>query len=188
MIKLLHIIKKRLGLLIIIVPLVLLVIYYSLTAFIGQKSPKNVPGPSSLNPTAAKPTMAPDKTQTNPPVKYNGNSSIKMLERLKKRIPLSVKDEATKQRIITSINGKSTILRTTATFRVEYIKSPDVFLVEVKTIDIGKGKVDARSWFISQGFTPQGACELPVVYYLNSEVASQLRDLGITFSPLADGC
>ena len=187
--KLLNFIKKRKGLLLVIIPLVLLVFNYLLTFFINPSDPKIAPTPiTNLRPTKVTAPSGPIKSQTNPPVLYNKHTSKKMLEKLERRTPLSTQDEAAKQRIIRSINNKPSVLRTDITFRVEYISGPELFMVEIRTVDIGKGKLDAKNWLISQGFTTQGTCELPVVYYLNSSVAQQLRDLGITFSPLAEGC
>lgn len=187
--KISSVIKKRWGLLVALMPLGMLVIYYSLIKITNPASPERLLKPSiNPNPTVIKITTAPPKPQTNPPVKYSGNTTKKMLEKLKNRTPLSVNDEAAKVKILSRINNKSSILTNNSIFRVEYIKSPDLFLVEIKTIDIGKGKSDAKNWFMAQGFTPQGACELPVVYYLSPDAASQLRDLGITFSPLTEGC
>ena len=189
MMKLINIIKKRKRLLVVIIPLVLLVLNYLLTSFINPKDPIPTPTPiTSPGPTKANITSSPNKPQTNPPILYHSQSTKKMFEKLKNRTPLSVKDESAKKRILSSIKDRSVTLRTAPTFRIEYISSPDVFMVEIKTIDIGKGKLDAKNWLISQGFTEQGACELPVVYYLNSDVSSRLRDFGITFSPLASGC
>jgi len=182
-------IKKRKGLLLVIIPLVLLVFNYLLTSFINPSDPKIAPTPiANLRPTKVATPSGPIKPQTNPPVRYNKLTTKKMLDKLNRRTPLSTQDESTKQRIIRSINNKPSILRTDITFRVEYISGPDLFMVEIRTVDIGKGKLDAKNWLISQGFTTQGACELPVVYYLSGSVAQQLRDLGITFSPLAEGC
>jgi hypothetical protein len=187
--NLINIIKKRKGLLIAIVPLALLLIHVLLTMMLGLMNPSTPSRPiSTPGPTAIRVTSIPKKTQTNPPVLYNKHTTKKMLDKLKNRTPLSTQDESTKQRIIRSINNKPSVLRTDITFRVEYISGPDLFMVEIRTVDIGKGKLDAKNWLISQGFTTQGACELPVVYYLSGSVAQQLRDLGITFSPLAEGC
>lgn len=187
--KLLNYIKKKRALLVAIVPVALLALNIALTHITKRQAPR-IPNTQivSLGPTRINTTQELNQPQTNPFMKYHAKSTKKMLERLKSRVPLSIKDESTKQRIVKSVNGKSSILITTQTFRVEYIESPDIFMVEIKTIDIGKGKSDTKEWLISQGFTPQGACELPVVYYLNLNVASQLRDLGLTFSPLEEGC
>ncbi len=189
MINLINTVKKRKALLIVIIPLVLLATNYFLAAVINPRTPKDPSAPiTTPGPTAIHITPITKKPQTNPPILYHSQSSKKMLDRLKNRTPLSTQDETTKQRIIRNINNKPSVLRTAPTFRVEYISSPDIFMVEIRTIDIGKGKLDAKSWLLSQGFTEQGACELPVVYYLNSDVASQLRNLDIIFSPLASGC
>lgn len=189
MINFLNIIKKRKGLLLVIIPLVLLAVNFILMAVVN---PKNIKTPTSHittpGPTTIHTTEAVKKPQTNPPLLYNGETSKKMIEKLKNRTPLSTKDDTTKKRIIAGIKGKSTVLITAPTFRVEYIRGPDVFMAEIRTTDIGKGRLDAKNWFISQGFTPQGACELPVVYYLNYATAQQMRGFNMTFSPLAPGC
>lgn len=186
--KISYLLKSKKRLISISISLILVVTYGVLVLVNSGKPPITTRPDITLAPTKKQVQPTINKPKTNPPVKYNRSSSEKMLDRLKNRTPLSTKDASAKQRIISDINGKSSVLILAPTFRIQYISNPDIFMVEIRTIDIGKGKSDARDWLVSQGFTEQGACELPVVYYLNSGVASQLRDLGITFSPLAEGC
>ena len=188
--KILQLLRNKKRTLSIAIPITIVVIYGMLTF---GTNPRKIPVKSpdkkiTLAPTMSVSISTKPTPQTNPPVKYNPQTSEKMLQKLKSRSPLSTLDRETKARILARINNKSSILREASTFRIEYIKSPDVFMVEIRTVDIGKGKADAKNWLMSQGFTAQGACELPVVYYLSSDAASRLRDLDITFSPLASGC
>ena len=78
--------------------------------------------------------------------------------------------------------------KTTNTYTIEYVSNPDEFMVEILTIDMNTAKEESVAWLKSQGLSEQGVCNLPVVYYLNYNVAQNLRDMNVKFNPLAPGC
>lgn len=140
---------------------------------------------SEKNTTKSKvPTPTPHLTKTNPPVAYDKQSNMKMLDMIKHRTPLSPADTVVKNKIIT----KSGLVKETPTYKMEYIHAGDEFLVEIKTVNINQAKEDSVAWLKSKGLSDQGVCHLPLVYYLNHNAATSLRGLNIKFSPLPPGC
>ena len=122
--------------------------------------------------------------QTSPPVAYDTKSSARMLDLVENRIPLSSSDEAVKAKLTKQKNP----IRETATYGIEYIAPMDEFLVEIRTANINQAKEESVAWLKAQGMSEEGICHLPVVYYLNGDVANNLRDMNIRFNPLAPGC
>jgi hypothetical protein len=117
----------------------------------------------------------------NPPVEYNPGN---LHEIFTNRPTLNESDLEAKKALITRKNP----LQTTDGYAVEYLSAPDEFMVEIKTTDIQKAKADTVGWLESQGLSSDGICKLPVVFYLNYEVAQGLRGTNTVFSPLPPGC
>ena len=74
------------------------------------------------------------------------------------------------------------------TFRVDYIAGIDEFQVEIETTNIQQDKQDALTWFSSQGIQGSSVCKLPLMFYLNYDVAQKLRGQGLQFNPIPDNC
>jgi hypothetical protein len=127
-------------------------------------------------------------TQTNPPVTYRQDAQEKLLEIIKKRPVLKPSDNTAKQQLLKTTYKQSGILHTEDTYILEYISTPDVFMVEITTPDVHKAKWMTEEWLVSQGFSSAAMCELPVVFFLNWEVAQQMRPLQYSFNPLSEGC
>jgi hypothetical protein len=125
-----------------------------------------------------------------PPVSYSSDATDRLIEKVRNRPTLSPADTSAKQRILSLLSEDQTsgYVYRSPTIRVEYLSSPDTFVVEILTTNISKAKTDAVSWFQSQGLSKEGICNLPISFYLNFDIANELRNQGITFSPLAEGC
>jgi hypothetical protein len=119
--------------------------------------------------------------QDDPPVEYNAG---KLHEIFTNRPTISEPDLEAKNALISKKNP----LQSTQDYEIEYLSAPDEFMVEIRTTDIQKAKADTVTWFASQGFTNDGICKLPVVFYLNYDVAESLRGTNTVFSPLPPGC
>lgn len=161
-------------------PLLLIVILFLLTSgllaltFIRNEAPQrettSLPATPTITPTVEKFNYLPEETE-------------RMLEYVKKELPLSPADTAIRRRLIAEVNNESGVLYETQHFIIEYVKTPDVFMVGVKTEDIQTAREDATDWFIKQGISNQGVCRLPVVFY------PQFIPLKKTpFNPLPIGC
>jgi len=153
--------------------------------------------PSFLFPSAPTPTpiTIPSIQQTpiiiiTPGIQYNPNSEQKIRERIDNKQPLSQQDTKTKNSIRSSLQNKSGSPVTTNLFRVDYLFNNDIFQVEILTTNIEAAKKQAVDWFLSQGFTEIGICDLPVSFYLSWNVKQELQKSGqqISFNSLPDFC
>lgn len=141
-------------------------------------------------------SVLPTKFQTNPsPAQIRGSGVIyseqgteKLMDKIDNKVPLSKADQQVKQKILSSIGGQSAVLKNTDDYHIEYIKSLDIFMVEIDTTEIETAKKQASEWFISQGFSIYALCDLPVNFYLSWNAKQQLQSSKTTFNPLADGC
>lgn len=163
---------------------VLLVIIVSIGFITLSSDPKTEPTSSPA------PTLIPYSGKTNPPIKYQPKATQKMIDKLVSRTPLSNSDKIAKERILNLFPAGqvSGVIYKSPTIQVEYINAADEIQVEILTVDIAQAKTDASSWFSSHGFSKEAICNLPVVFYINRNIANQLRNSNIQFSPLAEGC
>lgn len=122
--------------------------------------------------------------QDNSPVLYNAKKSEQLEHIFRTRPSLSADDKFAKDKLIQQPNP----LYETEEYYIEYLSAPDEFMVELKTKEIGKAKEEVEAWFMVQGFTSDGICKLPVVFYLNYDVAESLRGVDMEFDPLPLGC
>ncbi len=122
------------------------------------------------------------------PVPENKQDSF--LEYVKNRRTLSESDASTKKQILALLPPEedSGVLYQTPTISIEYVHEPDLFQVEILTEDIPAAKNEATTWFKAKGMSQEGICLLPVQFYLNYDVANELKKTNITFNPLSDGC
>ncbi len=123
-------------------------------------------------------------TSTTPDVRYNKESNDKMLKILDERPSLSGKDKAIRDKITTDPNP----LAQTSEYTIEYIPTPDQFQVEILTVNINQAKENATDWFLGKGLSHDSICNLPLTFYLNSQVKENLRGSNIEFNPLPIGC
>lgn len=112
----------------------------------------------------------------------------KLINAVEHRSSIASSDTQAKQLLINSLPENTEIIYSTNLFRVFYIPTPDVFQVEIDDQNYQEAKKSAVDWFISKGFTQDGICKLPVVFYLNFDIKQQLPDRGANFTPLAQGC
>lgn len=104
------------------------------------------------------------------------------------REPLSEDKEAIKNSLIRPLEGGAGTISEGGQFKVDYLPAFDVFEVGIKTVDIPQAKEGAIAWFKEKGFTEDDICNLPVTFYLASEVARQYEGSGLIFNPLPDFC
>ena len=193
---------KRLFFILIILIFITILVTLSLFLSIKQKkttipgpipaisptqNPQQAPYPKITDTPAASLTPTPTNI-TNPPVQYSPSGEQKLIDKVKNRTPLSESDSAAKQKILSTTQGKSGIVYTSPDFTIEYVKSPDIFQVEIKNENIALIKEEAVSWFKTRGLSQEGICNLPVMFYLNWDTANKLRGTNTEFNPLPDGC
>ncbi len=136
------------------------------------------------------PTLVEINRQQTPLVeRYEKEGSKKLLNYLKTRpTPSLPSDSQTKARLIKEIPGGSTIITSNATFKIEYVEGPETFEVEIKTVEFDKAKNEAVGFLKSQGFSEEGICKLPVVFYLNYEVSLEMATGAKKLNPIPDFC
>jgi len=149
------------------------------------------PTQRKLTPTPA-PTLSSLETPVNqdPPVLYNETDQEKLMDKLEHRETLSSDDAFAKAKILALLPSgeESGVLFQSSNVIIDYTSSADEFQVEILTTNIAQAKAEANVWFRSQGMTQQGICNDPVNFYLNWDVAEQLRGKDVKFSPLPNGC
>lgn len=182
--------KKPSDIFAILVGIVLLLIVVGI-AIVITRSGKNTPDTSeSLTPTPSKARPTAAALNGNPLTFYNESAQDKLLAAIKAKKPLSAEDGLAKANILAArpADKQSGVLYTSNQIIIEYVQAPDLFMVEILTTDINAAKSAANLWFRSRGLSQQALCSMPVSFYLNYEVANQLRGKNINFSPLANGC
>ncbi|HWY78941.1 MAG TPA: hypothetical protein VNW29_01145 [Candidatus Sulfotelmatobacter sp.] len=134
--------------------------------------------------THNKPSISTIQPNDNPPVEYNVEQTKKMLDLVDHRRPLSSMDKQTRDKLVKLKNP----LIDTTNFGIEYVSEPDEFMVEIRTINIKTAKDETIAWFQKKGLSQEGICHLPIVFYLNSDTAQNLRGIPLKFDPLPLGC
>lgn len=104
------------------------------------------------------------------------------------RSPLSPDKEEIKQSLLQPLKGGAGTISEGPQFKVDYLPAFDVFEVGIKTTNIFQAKENAVIWFKEQGFNESDICNLPVTFYLVSEVAKEYEGSGLVFNPLPDFC
>ncbi len=173
---------KRLKYILVGIPL-LLVIYVFL---LGSRPQRNI----TNRPITPTPTSGTSAIVTAPLTKdyYDPDAMDRFINTIETPVPLSRADQLAKQNIINQLNKQSGITQRTSEYIIEYVNSSDVFMVEITTIDVASAKQQVKNWFLGNGFSSESLCTMPVIFYLNFEIANIFRNEGRTFSPLAEGC
>lgn len=110
----------------------------------------------------------------------------KLLDYIQNRRALSNADLRAKKAILSSA-ASSGVIYQNEKISIEYVKSADLFQVEIMTIETVSAKKEAVEWFQSKGLSNEGICSLPVSFYLNFDIKIQLEEAG-SFNPLPDTC
>ena len=109
-------------------------------------------------------------------------------KRLNSPTPLDQSDAQIRNRLISTLEGQSGFLQQASDYNIKYIKTRNIFMIEILSTNSDQAKVAALDWFKSQGLSTQGTCNLPVSIYLNSTVKEQLKSQNQTFNPIPEGC
>lgn len=96
--------------------------------------------------------------------------------------------EKIKQSLLQPLEGSAGTLSEGPQFKIDYLPAFDVFEVGIKTTDIAQAKDNAIAWFKKRGFDESDICNLPVTFYLVSDVAKEYEGSGLIFNPLPDFC
>jgi hypothetical protein len=187
-----HLLKNKKNMLAVLTGSAFLCVLFSVVAInlnnTGQESRVVLPKINA-------PTAFPNTTQTTTypqqgAISYSTENTKKLIDKINNPVPLRPQDQLAKQTILNQIFNQSTIVIDDPLYRIEYIKSLDQFLIDIKTADTIKAKQQAKGWFLSHGFTDFGLCDMPVVFYVDPGIISLFKGSKITtyFDQMADGC
>ena len=139
---------------------------------------------------ASTPTPTPYILSSDDSGLFDKEAQAKLMKSIDTRQLLSEQDASAKVKLLALLpkDGTSGILYETATIRIYYLTAADLFQVEILTPDIKTAKGDANVWFRNHGVSQKGICAFPVSFYLNYELAEQLRDTDTRFNPLPNTC
>lgn len=164
--------------------IIMIIIFQLFYANKKQLQPSPSPTPTSLNPSSN--FIGGSINQEN-----NVYSFDKLSEdytRIVKRKSLSESDLAVKNKLLSQLSPNNSIITDQGNFKVEYLKTPQYFMVEIKAGDADETKQETLDWFKNQGFSLEGICNLPVIFYVGSDIAEQYRENKLQFDPTIEGC
>lgn len=175
--------------------LIVIVSFIAIIATNSSISPTQDTNNTTINPTnrtinsTISPTVV-DLSQTRPPFLYDKADDEKLLDLIKNRRQITNADALAKSKILTLLPNDSVsgVLHETRNIRIDYIQSADLFQVEILTRDVSTAKSEANVWFREQGLSQNAICTLPVSFYVNNDIANQLRNTDVVVSSLGNGC
>lgn len=167
--------------------LVLLFIAFCILFPLGIYGLKVSTPPSAIRTSNTVPSqiISPTKTANTLPEE---DPQKKLLDYTQNRRQLSVEDEEVKFQILSTLDTSSGIVYQNENIVIEYIRSADLFQVEILTTNIDIAKEEAVSWFKNSGLSDQGVCDLPISFYLNFDIKNQMGAAAESYSPLPQGC
>jgi hypothetical protein len=125
------------------------------------------------------------------PTIISKNPQDRMLDKIEHRQQLSPSDiSALNKMLSTFIPDKETgTIYKNHAIQIEYLKTSNLFQVEILNKDIEQAKSEANTWFRQQGMSQEGVCNYPVQFYLNYDLKQQLpKEQVAGFNPLPPGC
>ena len=113
-----------------------------------------------------------------------------MADKILNRNPLPLNDDLAKEKLLQRTLGgqNSGVVYESEKVQVEYMQSDDIFMAEILSPEIDKVKAETNVWFRNQGLSQEAICNMPVIFYLRTDVADQLQQKNIIFNPLPNGC
>lgn len=144
--------------------------------------------PSSSSKQQSAPITPTPSEQSGQPMVSEQRSQEKLLDRVKDRKQLSKKDLAVKNYILSHLTSvaEGGIVYQSPEVTLSYDSSLEIFQAVILTTSIDQAKREVNLWFQKQGMSQEGICNLPVAFFLDPAIATQLQNT--PFSPLALGC
>lgn len=175
-----------------VIGLVFIIILLTALALLTPSgSPETQPQPSSQIPIfSPNPSITtfPLPSPQIPEIAYSPDQLEQDYERIINKQPLSQSDSQIRTRLIASLNNQSGYLEETSEYRIEYVKAPNLFMVEILSNDAAQAKEASLNWFKEQGLSDSGICNLPVSIYLSSEVSQSFSSQNQKFDPIPEEC
>ncbi len=168
--------KEKQDYLIIVVAIIIIVVFVFLTLFITFRE---ISRPQTAPVSQAFP-------RTKPNINYVPGSLGKAFVKLTSRTPLSSQDLVAKENLLKIIDSFGLIYQT-SNYSIKYVRSMDDVEIEILTENVELAKTEAENYLLSQGFSQNGLCNLPVRFYVGTAVRKKLPEWFL-FNPLAKGC
>lgn len=152
-----------------------------------QATKKSTPSPTSIprkNIPTSTPPYYPAQSQTRPPIMYQAGSTDRVVDKINNRKILSTQDKNLRDELV----KKGDTIFVNNTWTLYYISSLDYFLAEITTDGVAQAKSDVMVWLENQGFTKQGICNLPLIFFINSDISNVLQEQQMIFDPIPEGC
>lgn len=187
--------KKRLKTVIIIILASILLFIGLMIILLSLQNPQA--GKQQISPTffptpTSELNISEFPENTTLPIKYDKAAEDRLVEKMQNRETLSSKDTDARDKILSMLqNEDSGVVYRSKNIIIEYVTGPDLFQVEILTTDVEQAKLEASIWFAAQGMSENGMCNLPIMFYINSEIREKFREStkeGYVFSPLPKGC
>jgi len=156
---------------------------------VSQQKVSTTPLPTHVE-KPEQPTSLPTVfTTVVPTISPTEDPQTKLLSIIQNRPALSLQDLSVKDKIVSTLpQGQySGTVYQTPDFAINYVQGPDLFQVEIETGNIEQARTEATNWFIAQGMSKQGVCDLPVEFFLSNTIKNQTTTQS-PFNPLPDGC
>lgn len=154
-----------------------------LLGFVGISSLKL--NKSSMSSTRTTPTPLENRPQL--PSILDTKKTNQAISILQNKPQLSAQDTAAKQKLAAAADTTEFVYGSPE-FSVYYLKHDGTFQVEVNSLDVTRAKNDAASWFVSKGFTLDGLCKIPVIFYLGPAPLQIAQQKNMQFNPLPNNC
>lgn len=135
-------------------------------------------------PKTPQPSASPSiETMENEPKK-------RLIDYIQNRKPLSQSDTTIRANILaeTGTTEQSGEIYSSPNIFIEYVRSADIFQVEIKSTEIDMAKTEALVWFQNKGMSKEGLCAMPISFYLNYDIKTQIGEAADSFDPLPPGC
>ena len=181
---------------------ILLIVVFSMAIISFTTKPRDtLPAPTpapdeSIDEPLTEDTTLPTRIPTALPVAiplsqlYDKNAQEILLAKVTNRASLSDEDLAAKARILARLPAgqESGVLYESENIVIDYTHSADIFQVQIVTPSVKQAKTEGNNWFLTQGVSQQGICDLPVEFFLGFDTQGVIIDTSASFSPLADPC
>lgn len=169
------------------IAVLLIVILFFVFQFIS--SPRNTQPVNNFSlPTPVPLGLKTIPSQSRPNLKYSRQKTDELLNKAKIRQALSPEGEVAKIKLISGLGNTSGRVFVNENITIDYMSSPDLFQGEILSNNISGAKQEAVNFMLSTGFSPSDVCYLPLSFYLNSKISSELKKSNIIFNPLPEGC
>lgn len=175
-----------------VVGLGLLIFVLSIINLLSGQTPEPIASP---RPTSS-PTSTNNLPKINPgtntdsvfPQIYKEDSLEQNYQRIENKRQLSTDEENARRKLIAPFEGNSGRVYATNEFTINYLRTPQYFMVEILSNNTQQAKENSQNWFNEQGLSDEAICNLPAIFYISPAVGNYLASNNLEFDPTPRGC